>query len=192
MKKIVLLGLFMFAFATITYSQISYRLGVKGGFNNADATTKGGYNISSYKGFLFGAYTELTKANLENLFLRGSVIYSKRGLKYNNSLTTNQYIEVPIQIGYKLPATSFMKIYALAGPSVHFRTYGNENMKGFSTGSKWYTKKVVAGAEGAIGLEFWKHLQLEIGYQYGLTPDYKSSEYEAKNNTLQFSVGLIF
>ncbi len=194
MRKIILSLAFLFVFILGSFSQKSdftFRFGAKGGLAYSDLSSSGGYNYSQYRGYLLGAFTEVSKSDLKNVFLRGGVNFSKRGVKYQNEETTNQYVEIPVQIGYKYPAFSFLNVYALAGPSVHFRTYGNGYLKGFGDSYRT-TQKVIAGAEANVGLELFKHIQIEGGYQYGITPDYKASGYSAHNNSFVVTVGLVF
>ncbi|OJU53524.1 MAG: hypothetical protein BGN96_09395 [Bacteroidales bacterium 45-6] len=181
----------------MSYSQdYSFRFGAKVGFNYSDLysmkdDTGSKYDFTAYHGYTWGAFAEMRKESLENLFLRGGVNFSKRGVGYGNNETTNQYIEIPIQLGYKCKVASFLNAYALAGPSVQFRTYGNGYLKGYSNHDK-ATQKVIGVGEANFGLEFFKHIQVEGGYQYGFTPDYKSSGFSAKNSTFRLTFGLAF
>ncbi|MFT4072980.1 MAG: porin family protein [Dysgonamonadaceae bacterium] len=204
MKKNFFLCLLLTMIAVSSYSQetteskdshdskISFRFGVKGGKSRSDAQITGGYDLNHYKGYQLGAYTEITKSDINYFFLRGSILFSKRGLKYLKEETTNQYIQIPVQLGFKYPVVKFASVYAVAGPSANFRTYGSEYIKGFSPNDRWYTKKFVLGTESGVGIEFFKHIQVECSYQYGLTPDYKSSGNTARNSSLLFSAGIIF
>ncbi|MBP1618326.1 MAG: hypothetical protein H6Q14_2153 [Bacteroidetes bacterium] len=191
MKKAILSLSFLFVFA-LAYSQdYSFRFGAKAGLNYSDLKSGGGYDYSLYHGYTVGAFTEMRKASLKDFFLRGGVNFSQRGVTYSKEETVNKYLEVPIQLGYKYKATSFLNIYALAGPSVQFRMYGNAYMKGFSD-HEIETQKFIAAGEANIGFEFLKHIQLEGGYQYGFTPDYKSSSFSGNNSTFNLTVGLAF
>ncbi len=194
MKKAILSLSFLFVFA-LTYSQdYSFRFGAKGGLNHSDLKSGGGYDYSLYHGYIVGGFTEVRKSTITDFYLRGGVNFTKRGVIYKTNSTdqtTNQYLEIPIQLGYKLKVTSFMGVYALAGPSVQFRTYGNGYLKGFGDHNR-KTQKFIAAGEANVGLEFFKHIQVEGGYQYGFTPDYKASGFSGKNNTFRLTVGLAF
>jgi hypothetical protein len=196
MKKAILSLSFLFVFALSFSQDYSFRFGAKAGFNYSDLSTMkdntgNKYDFSIYHGHTMGVFTEIRKSSLKNLFLRGGVNFSKRGVDYNGIVTTNKYLEIPIQLGYKIKAASFLGVYALAGPSVQFRTYGNAYMKGFSNHDR-ETQKFITAGEANLGLEFFKHIQVEGGYQYGFTPDYKASGFSGKNNTFRLTVGLAF
>lgn len=199
MKKAILSLSFLFVFL-LTHSQdYSFRFGAKAGFNYSDLSSmKDGsgrkYNFDLYHGYTLGAFTEVRKSTIKDFYLRGGVNFSKRGVVYKTNSTdetTNQYLEIPIQLGYKIKVASFLGVYALAGPSAQFRTYGNGYMKGFSDQNR-KTQKFIAAGEANVGLEFFKHIQVEGGYQYGFTPDYKSSSFSGKNSTYRLTVGLAF
>lgn len=203
MKKIILSLSFLLAFSVLGFAQTSdysFSYGVKGGLNYSDLygmrDSDGKYDISIYHGFQMGVFAEMTKANLKDFFLRGSLIYTKRGLEYSGEKTINQYVNIPVQIGYKYKVLSFASVYGLIGPSVQFRTYGNGYLKGIGSESEdspyAYARNIVAGGEVNIGIEFLKHIQIEGGYQCGLTPDYNSSSRSGKNSTYTVTLGFLF
>lgn len=172
-------------------SNLSFRFGAKGGLSFTNVHMSGGYKHDGYRSEHFGVFTEVMNKNIFHFFLRGSIHYSQRGVEYQNQRTRNKYIEIPIQLGYKLPLVKNISAYALAGPSLHFRTYGNGYIKGFPS-ERWNTRKVGTGVDAGIGVELFKHFQIEAQYQQGITPDYKSNTNSAHNQSILVSLGLVF
>ena len=82
-------------------------------------------------------------------------------------------------------------MYALVGPYVDFRTYGNGYLKGNGDNSI-HSLNVSTGFQGGIGLEFLKHYQIECNYQLGLLPDYKGGSLSGKNSAIMVTLGLAF
>lgn len=172
-------------------SNLSFRFGAKGGISYTDVKMSGGFSHDNTQRTHWGAFAEITNKNIFNFFLRGGINYTKRGFKYQNQITENRYIEVPIQLGYKLPLVRNISVYGVAGPSAYFRTYGNGYIKGFPS-ERWNVKKVGAGLDLGAGVELFNLFQLECQYQYGLTPDYKSANNTARNQSLLLSLGVVF
>lgn len=205
MKKILCL-FFTLIYITALKAQ-DFRFGIIGGVNLNSVTNenkKTGYNVG-FKGEYFfkgneGFYLDmgimLTNKNWESPY------YSYNKDDYATKWSANpHYLNIPIHIGYMMPVSKKVSVFVNAGPYLGAGLFGkytttstnNKNTTVANNIFKDYLKRFDYGIGGKIGIEYAKHIQLSIGYDWGLQ-NLKTKMYpmDYKNRSLEISCSYIF
>lgn len=195
MKKIYI-TLFLTLLFTSAYSQI--RFGVKGGVNLSGVSTNDSFLDKNVTGFNIGPSVEWL---INGTFgLEGSVLYSEKGLKFENNheVSTNKtgYVEVPLNLKYRFNLTETVRPFLTAGPYINFKVKGDDNFETITSGIKdqWKTKSFGAGLGFGAGVELFKFVQIGASYGFSLTDNYKVSDgdYSVKDRTWSVTAGVFF
>lgn len=129
------------------------------------------------------------------------MVDSKTSSKYDYS-TYN--ITVPVNIGYRMRLTDAVSLQAAAGPCLLFGLSAKCKEKSWVDGSankkteesdNLYGKsmqRVQCGLGVALGAELFKHYQLNVRYNWGLTDTYKADYANGKNNMLSIGLSYLF
>ena len=178
MKKRRIIFLVFVLLGTIA-SHAQFKFGFKAGMNNAKVTLSGLHaqqlNVDNFIGFQAGPIIEFVSptAGLRTGFDL-AVLYSNEGFKlagatfedFETQAQTYQNNSLLIPLNLK---TKFLigewGLFVTVGPYVHFNL--NRHLE-----KQYETQSFGCGLNGGIGLQFGKHFQIGINYQFSLTDDY--------------------
>lgn len=195
-KKWLLLALVVLM-APMANAQL--RFGVKGGVNIAKVHfSKDVVDSENVTGFHIGPTIEM--GGSAGLGLDAAVLYSQRGFEAANDSYKNDYIEVPVNLKYKIGMIPVVKPYAAVGPYFSFRVSGDKVWDYFDTvKGQIKSKSFDAGLNLGVGAEILNTLQVGLTYSWGFTDNYKfePGEYEidktsGKNRQWAISAAVFF
>lgn len=195
MKKYILLVVFMFAIGTLT-SQAGIKFGVKAGANISNLRfDSDDIKSDNITGFQAGVITEVLFP-IVGLGLDGAVLYSQRGLNLDGSEYRSEYIDIPINLKYKIELADVFGIYLAAGPYASFHISGDDNFKKIidDVEKTWNARTFQAGLNFGAGIELIKKLQVGFNYQWGITHNYRSEDlnFKAKDGTWSITAAYFF
>lgn len=152
-------------------AQAQLKFGVKGGVNISTVSFSSDIvNADNITGFQIGPMIEATVPLLGVGFDLG-VLYSKKGMSVDNKDISTDYIDIPLNLKWKLDLP-LIKPYLAAGPYIGLRVGGDD---------KWTTlknqieaKSFAAGLNFGAGVELLSHLQVGFNYGLGLTENYSA------------------
>ena len=194
----VLITLMVFATST---ASAQFRFAIKGGVNVATVKfNKDVLQSDNVTGFHLGPMVEGMFGN-GGVGMDLAILYSQKGFNTDMVTVKNDYIEVPLNIKFKL-GLPLLNPYVAVGPYVAFRVAGDK---------KWNiqekTREIInqveaqnfgAGVNFSTGLEVFNRLQVGLTYSIGLTDDYKTFDksdadsYKGKLHTWYISAVLFF
>lgn len=197
---------FIFAVVFIFSVQIvnAQTWGLKGGVNFANVTIKmNGASASpkSLTGFHFGIIGDFNLK--ENLYFNTGLFYTQKGFsgeagsEVGNIKETANYLEIPLNIAYKIPIKDKTKFFFQAGPYIAYgigvkQEAGGESQSGsFSDAG---LKKFDYGLGVGGGMEFGV-LVASINYQIGLADindAHDVADAGMKHKVLQISLAYMF
>ena len=200
MRKLGLLWVVIASFAVST-ANAQFKFGVKGGLNVVNAKfSKDVIDADNITGFQLGP-------SLEGMFGRGglgfdlSLLYSQKGFKAKDDKVRNDFLEVPLNLKFKL-GLPLVNPFIAFGPYAALRITGNENKTLKENASlvvdQVKTQSFGAGLNFSAGAEIFDHLQVGITYGWGLTDDYKSFDkndldsYKGRVHTWQITAAYFF
>ena len=201
MKKLSFLLTVAALLSISTMMNAQFRFGVKVGANIANASFSSDVlDTKNVTGIQFGP-------SVEGMFGKGgigfdmAVLYSQKGFKANKEKVKNDYLEVPVNLKFKL-GIPLLNPYIAFGPYASFRVNGDENWT-FKENTSAVVDQVKmqnfgAGMNFSLGLEILKRLQLGIVYGWGLTENYKTfdvnnvNSYKGKMHTWQITSAFFF
>lgn len=201
MRKLSFILVLVALFMVSTAASAQFRFGVKAGINVANAKfEKSVLDADNITGFQFGP-------SVEGMFGQGgigfdlAVLYSQKGFKVDREKVRNDFLEVPLNLKFKLGMPLFNPFVSF-GPYASFRVNGEEkwDLKDKVNGivDQVKTQSFGAGMNFMLGAEIFQHLQLGITYGWGLTDDYKSfalnnlNSYIGKAHTWQITAAYFF
>lgn len=176
MKRIIIA--LLATVAAINVSAQELNLGVVGGVNFAweRAKTAGAaLSSDSYLGFQLGAKIEMDMSALiaKGFFLEGSLLYNLKGNNYAGSHSNLGYLQLPINLGYRLSLTGNLSLMATAGPYAAIGVLGKDVVK--TNDAKVKTnifgkeyQRFDFGLNYKLGVELWRQWQLYVGFEQGL------------------------
>lgn len=201
-------------------AQAQVRGGIRAGYNSA---TWGGDAVSSFSelmenagavevrmkpGFHAGAYLQLPLGNVVSL--EPGIYYSQKGTEITQTFLNNSwikpratvtnnahYIEMPVLM--RLHLGPGFQLYA--GPQVGYLMQNKIKAEAGILGASYEyntefdpgLRKFDFGLAGGIGYEFAPGINLQAGYEYGLSSlDKGSSNVEAYNRVIKVSLGYTF
>jgi len=176
MKRLGLLCVVV-AFFTVSNVNAQLRFGVKMGANVANASfSKDVLKTSNVTGFQFGPSIE-AMAGRGGIGFDLSVLYSQKGFNANKEKVKNDYLEVPLNLKFKL-GMPLLNPFVSFGPYASVRVNGDDEWSfkenAANVVDQVKTKSFGAGMNFMLGADFFDRLQLGITYGWGLTDDYKS------------------
>lgn len=205
MKK--LFSLFIGLTCILSVNAQDFRIGVTGGMNLNSITNnenKIGYNVGVKGEYFFkddkGLYLDmgimLTNKNWETPYY----FYTNENNAARKWSANPHYLNIPIHIGYMLPASKKIVVFVNAGPYLSVGLFGKYSMTSNDKNTtvadnifKDILKRFDYGVGGRIGIEYAKHVQLSVGYDWGLK-NLKTKIYptDYKNRSLDVSLAFMF
>lgn len=208
MKKLLLTLCLVSATMTISFAQ-SFNFGIKAGLNLSNQSvnppnpwsTKNltGFhagviadiaikNVSIQPGIFFTTKGEITLENLKQLTGQGGTYDAKEVLNY---------IEVPVNLLYKIKATPAVKIYFGGGPYLAYGISGHGTEAGaFPTYTVHFDsngyKNPDYGVDFVAGVELFKKLLIDVNYDLGLGNLSRVNDVTIRNRVIGVSVGYLF
>ncbi len=193
MKKGILFLLFVLVFG-VTSSFAGLRFGLKAGANISKVTFSSDVlESSNITGFQVGPILEFNFPVI-GLGLDGAVLYSQRGLKSDVDEYKTDFIDIPLNLKYKISVIHLLGFYLSAGPYASFQISGDDNFKTIvdDVQETWDAKTFQAGLNFGAGVELFSKLQVGVNYQLGLTDDYSAGSYDARNATWAITAAYFF
>ena len=196
--KIVKCFLIFAALFAVSTIDAQVRLGAKGGLNIAKASfNKDAFKSDNITGFHIGP-------TLEAMFGKGglgldlALLYSQKGFDSDEETVKNSYLEVPVNLKFKL-GMPLVNPFVAAGPYIGFRVSGDKAWTvSKSIEEQIKAKSFSAGMNFAIGAELFDKLQLGLNYSWGLTDNYETFDandidsYTGKSHTWSVSAAFFF
>jgi len=199
----VLMALMVCATSTVC---AQFRYGVKGGVNISKVQfNKDIFEAENVIGFHIGPTVEY-KWKL-GLGLDAAILYSQKGFRtdfenLDNVNLKNSYIEVPVNVRYKLKIP-LISPYVAAGPYMSFLVGDKEKKVNywisdiFGQEGQLKSKTFGFGVNFTAGLEVLNRIQLGCTYNWGLIDNFndfnvKDVNYNGKTHTWMISAGVLF
>lgn len=152
-------------------AQAQLKFGVKGGMNISTVSfSKDIVNADNITGFQIGPMIDVTVPLLGAGFDL-AVLYSKKGMSVDNEDISTDYLEVPLNLKWKLELP-LVKPYLAAGPYIGFRVGGEDSWTTLK--NQIEAKSFSAGLNFGAGVELLSHLQVGFNYGLGLTDNYSA------------------
>ena len=187
MRKIVFLSLVLFSVSIGSYAQ-NLKVGVTAGLNisaPSDYYSKTGFNV--------GVKGEWGLPNVsKGLYLDFGVLLSSQGWESSGYYDTQEkqsmqwkgnpyFLNIPIHIGYKFSLGHNTALFAHVGPYIGIGLFGKNKLVTETEAGKKATTTLADnvfsdkqaerfdwGIGGKVGVEFAKHVQVAVGYDWGL------------------------
>ena len=174
--------------------------GLKGGLNISHISLSKeiiqSYNVT---GFHIGPMIEIMTPL--GIGVDGAIMYSQKGMEVRTEdALMNNYLEVPVNLKYKLGIIPMIQPYLAAGPYVEIRLDGSDS-KWENVQSQIKTKSFGAGVNLGIGCELFERLQVGLTYGLALTDNYSvdkivyqgvNTDINIKRKTISLSAALLF
>lgn len=166
-------------------TQAGLKWGLKAGMNLSSISTDAEDNLKNYTGFQVGPIAEFT-VPLIGLGFDAAVLYSQRGFKSGDTSHKLGYLDIPVNLKYKVGLLNLVGAYATAGPYLSYKLSESDAFKN----KDW--KDSQFGLNFGLGVEVLSKLQVGANYQLGLTDDYKVGNDSYKNSTWTISAAYFF
>lgn len=208
MKKILSLTLIAVLSASIASAQ-EFRMGITGAMNvSRYAVESAGISVTtdSRIGFKAGFRVELDAPFIsDGFYFDSELVLSSRGAKLgyiadevNVDLTSRPYyLEMPIHIGYRMPISSNISVFASFGPYLALGIFGTDRLTEGDVASKPDTfsdeslKRFDFGLGLRTGVAMFDHYRFYLGYDWGLVNIAQNSA-DDKINNRNFYVGMAY
>ena len=195
MKRVQYL-LILGALLVVSSVDAQVRFGAKAGLNIAKAEfNKDAFKSDNITGFLVGPTVEAMFGK-GGLGLDLALLYSQKGFDSDNEKVKNSYLEVPVNLKFKL-GMPLVNPYFSVGPYVGFRVSGDKRWDvGIKEDIK--AKSFSAGLNFGLGAELFDKLQVGLNYGWGLTDNYGNFDgndldsYTGKSHTWSVSAAFFF
>lgn len=160
-----------------------FRLGIRGelGVNKLSANYKEMFSTENMNGFKVGPAFEFMLP-VANFGIEGAILYSNDKMKVKDFSSSNlfdditsHYLDVPVNLKYKVGLISPIKVFIAAGPYVNFLLAGDE-FTYTDIKDKVKAKTFQAGLNVGIGTEILNKVQLGANYRLKLTDDYSVTQ----------------
>lgn len=164
------------------------RFGLKGelGVNKLTADYKELFSTENINGFKVGPAVEIMLP-ITDFGIDAAIMYSneKMNIKdFNGSNlldeVSSHYLDVPVNLKYKVGLFSPVKFYAAAGPYASIRLAGDD-FSYAAVKDKVEAKSFQAGINLGLGAEVMSKVQLGVNYRIKLTDDYSVQEPDFKD-----------
>lgn len=212
MKKIVFLSLLLLSVSIGSYAQ-KLKVGVMAGLNissPSDYDSKTGFNVGVKGGW---GLPNVSKG----LYLDFGVLLSSQGWESSEYYDVEKkqgmqwkgnpyFLNIPIHIGYKVSLGHNTALFAHVGPYIGIGLFGKNKLVTETEAGKKTTTTVADnvfsdkqaerfdwGIGGKVGVEFAKHVQVAVGYDWGLKNLKTSSNpVDFKNKVFSISCAYMF
>ena len=109
----------------------------------------------------------------DGFFADGALVYNLKGGSYSGSHTNLGFLEIPLNIGYRLPITNDISMIAGLGPYFGLGVLGKDVAKEGGTKVKTDVfgdsmKRFDFGLNYKLGVEMWNQWQFYLGYEHSL------------------------
>lgn len=185
------------ALFVISTMQAQFRLGVKGGVNVSKVKfNREVFRSSNITGFHIGPAIEAMMGR-GGIGLDAAVLYSQRGFDSENRRVRNSYLDIPVNLKFKL-GLPVVNPYVAAGPYMSLRVAGNRKWSVSDKVAQIEAKRFGAGLNFTAGAEILSLLQVGVTYSLGLTDDFKTFKaddlysYRGKAHTWMVSATVFF
>ncbi|MDO5522560.1 MAG: porin family protein [Bacteroidia bacterium] len=188
-KKLFITGFLIFLIIGSIESTASaqLRFGIRGEVGiNKPTFTEDIYSVENMNNFKVGPTLEFMLP-IVDFGIEASALYSnekmniktinEEGIRSMVEDISNHYIDVPLNLKYKIGLISPVKVFLAAGPYANFRLAGDE-FKYASFRDKVEAKKFAAGINLGVGAEVIDRVALGLNYRMKLTDDYSVDEPE--------------
>ena len=199
-KKWFLLVLPLVVFFATSTANAQFRFGIRGGYNIATVKfNKDVLHSDNINGFHIGPVFEFMFEG-SGAGMDMGVLYSRKGFFLQDDTYSNDYLEVPVNLKWKL-GIPVVSPYLAAGPYVGFRVAGDKLRDIVSVNNvrrQLEAKSFAAGLNFTAGVEVLSRIQVGLTYDWGLTDNYKTfdandvNEYYGKGHTWLISATLMF
>lgn len=212
MKKLVFLSLLLFSVSIGSHAQ-NLKVGVTAGLNISSPS-----DYDSKTGFNVGVKGEWGLPNVsKGLYLDFGVLLSSQGWESSGYYDTQKkqgmqwkgnpyFLNIPIHIGYKFSLGHNTALFAHVGPYIGIGLFGKNKLVTETEAGKKTTTTLADnvfsdkqaerfdwGIGGKVGIEFAKHVQLAVGYDWGLKNLKTSSNpVDFKNKVFSVSCAYMF
>ena len=192
-------------FAAVTVSAQELRWGVAGGLNFAWERAKAaGVKVSSdsYIGFQVGAKAEMDFSSylIDGFYLEGSLLYNLKGGSYSGSHSNLGYLQLPVNLGYRLTFSGDVSLLGSLGPYFGLGVLGKDVEK--VSGAKVKTdvfgtrlQRFDFGLNYKLGVEVWNQWQFYLGLEHSLLNLAKKNlddEAHGKMHLVNFYIGTAY
>ena len=187
LKNLFFSVLFVGAFMIGATANAQLRFGLRGEVGiNKPSVSKSLFEVENLNAFKVGPTAEFTLP-VVGLAIDGSLLYSNqkmnvKTIKSESSITevNEHYIDIPVNVKYKMGIISPVKVFLAAGPYGSFRVGGDE-LKLKSVQETIDKKKFEAGLNFGFGAEIISRVAVGFNYRLKLTDDYSVNEPELKD-----------
>ena len=204
MRRVALIiSVLLFSIAAVKAQE--FKWGVTGGLNVSSPT-----NYNSEIGYHAGVKGEYLFQEEKGFYLDFGISLSKKGWEsdwYYDAETSKSakwksdahYLNIPIHVGYKIPVGDKISLFASVGPYFGIGLFGKYKAvtdKSETTLAKNvfddYMNRFDWGIGGKIGVECMRHIQISIGYDWGLKKIRHDKLNDSKNRNFNASVTYLF
>lgn len=199
-KKLFILTVILLSGSMVANAQ--FRFGVKAGvnLNNINwSNLKGNFTKDNGCGFTGGVMTEF-QIPIIGLCFDASLMYTQMTASYEDVETSDNmkevlqqkknFLEVPINVKYRIGLIPVLKPYVFTGPSFAFKFGGDDSVL--------KTKAFQCAWNVGAGLELFNHVQIGASYGFGVNNILKnvvgntSDNIKAKNNYWTITAAYLF
>lgn len=188
MKTRFLAMLILIASFVGTASAQFVQFGVKGGLNVSNIhLSRATFDRSNRAGFFIGP-TAKFKIPIVGVGADVSALYSQMDVRRtdNSATATLKTISVPVNVRFNFGASSLLGFYVAAGPQFDF------NISPDNMWDTWKTKSTTTSANLGAGVTLLGHLELGVGYNFGLKKMVDSRDLAVRRNSFQLSATYFF
>lgn len=173
MKRIFLV--LMAVIISVGVSAQELRLGATAGLNFASAHVDNGSSSGGYIGFQVGAKAEMDFSSylIDGFYLEGSLLYNLKGGSYSGSHSNLGYLQLPVNLGYRLTFSGDVSLLGSLGPYFGLGVLGKDVEK--VSGAKVKTdvfgtrlQRFDFGLNYKLGVEVWDQWQFYLGLEHSL------------------------
>ena len=173
MKRIFLVLMAVIISAGVSAQEL--RLGATAGLNFASAHVDNGSSSGGYIGFQLGAKAELDFSSylIDGFYLEGSLLYNLKGGSYSGSHSNLGYLQLPVNLGYRLTFSGDVSLLGSLGPYFGLGVLGKDVEK--VSGAKVKTdvfgtrlQRFDFGLNYKLGVEVWDQWQFYLGLEHSL------------------------
>ena len=203
MKRIIIALLAVVAAINVSAQEL--RWGVAGGLNFAWERAKAaGVKVASdsYIGFQVGAKAEMDFSSylIDGFYLEGSLLYNLKGGSYSGSHSNLGYLQLPVNLGYRLTFSGDVSLLGSLGPYFGLGVLGKDVEK--VSGAKVKTdvfgtrlQRFDFGLNYKLGVEVWDQWQFYLGLEHSLLNLAKKNlddEVHGKMHLVNFYIGTAY
>ena len=173
MKRIFLVLMAVIISAGVSAQEL--RLGATAGLNFASAHVDNGSSSGGYIGFQLGAKAEMDFSSylIDGFYLEGSLLYNLKGGSYSGSHSNLGYLQLPVNLGYRLTFSGDVSLLGSLGPYFGLGVLGKDVEK--VSGAKVKTdvfgtrlQRFDFGLNYKLGVEVWNQWQFYLGLEHSL------------------------